>query len=60
MYKIVDWAGNDCLTEQVFSTFEEAWDYIDERFQHLDGEELDNTLSEYEVVAVDQEEQLAG
>jgi len=51
-YIILDWAGNRCLSNHEFDTFEDAWDAIYIKFKHLNDTEFDIELGEYEVVEV--------
>ncbi len=49
-YIIRDWANNVCFKGKTFKTFEEAWGFLYEKYDHLDEEEFDEQMGEYEVV----------
>lgn len=49
---IKDWAGNECFRGKRFSSFEAAWGYIYECYDHLAEEEFNEQMEEYYVEAV--------
>lgn len=50
-FKIFDWAGNDKTSYYgEFNTFEDAWGALYEEFAHLNEEEFDDLMSEFEVL----------
>jgi len=51
-FKILDWAGNECISHESFPTFEDAWGAIYEYFDKLEDAEFDAELGEYQVLEV--------
>lgn len=49
-YVIKDWAGNTCFYGKSFATFENGWDFLYEKFQHLSDNEAEQEYQEYSVV----------
>lgn len=49
---IKDWADNICFKGKKFDTFEEAWGFIYEKYEHLEERDFDEQMSEYEVMQV--------
>lgn len=50
-YIIINWAGNECFDGRTFKSFELAWGYIYNKFEHIEDEDaFDEEMSEYEVV----------
>ena len=49
---IQDWAGNHLFKDKVFNSYEGGWAFLDEWFDHLEGEEKDQELGEYYVIEV--------
>lgn len=47
---IVDWANNICFKGKTFPSFEDAWGFIREKFDHLPEKEFDEEMGEYSVV----------
>lgn len=47
---IQDWAGNVCFSAKEFDSFEDAWGFIYEKFDHLDEDAFDEEMGEYSVV----------
>jgi hypothetical protein len=45
-YEIVDWAGNLMFNGMIFTSFEDAWDYVFEQFPDA----TDEDLGEFEVI----------
>lgn len=65
-FRIEDWAGNILDYSDVFMrphyavakefpTFEEAWNYLYRKFDHLSEKEFDEEMSEYYVEEVSHE-----
>lgn len=49
-FYIIDWAGNDKTSYYgEFDSFEDAWGRLYEEFQHLEGKDYDDQLSEFYV-----------
>lgn len=46
---IYDWAGNHCFQYKEFKTFEDAWEFLMEQYEHLEGKEFDEQLGDYYV-----------
>jgi len=44
---IKDWAHNQCFKGETFETFEDAWGYIYEFYDHLCEAEFDEQMQEY-------------
>lgn len=47
---IQDWAGNVCFKGKSFTSSEDAWGFIREKFDHLPEHEFDEEMGEYYVV----------
>lgn len=48
-YVIKDWAGNICWGGIEFDSFEDAWSYMYEKYEHLSDEEAAEEFEEYHV-----------
>ena len=51
-YEIIDWASNEMFGGKQFDSFEEAWGFLYEKFDHLPEKEFNEEMGEYEVVEV--------
>jgi hypothetical protein len=58
MYEIQDWAGNKPFGNEIFDTFDDAWERIALHVAHVHPNAtehaIDEIYGEYEVVKVDQ------
>ncbi len=52
MWIIKDWANNVCFQGQTFPSFEDAWEFLYEKFDHLDEHDFDVEMGEYRVEKV--------
>ncbi len=46
---IQDWTGKTCFDGKEFKTFEDGWEFLYRKFEHLSGKELEDELGEYYV-----------
>jgi len=46
---IKDWAGNTCFKGKTFPSFEDAWEYIYSKYEHLSDKAFEEQCQEYSV-----------
>lgn len=51
-YHIEDWAGNLCFAGRTFNDFEDAWGFIYQTFDHLNEDDFNEQMGEFEVMEV--------
>lgn len=48
-YIIKDWANNTCFKGKEFKTYEDAWEFLYDKYRDLDEKDFDDQMSEYSV-----------
>jgi hypothetical protein len=47
---IIDWAGNQCFQGEEFESFDEASDFLSDKFGHLSDKKYEEEIGEYSIV----------